>query len=243
MLTEAAASANWIQVLVPALVSVVGWIAVYGFNVRAQTRALRLQVVDRARLDVVSELRKYQHWLSALWYPVFSADSGASAFDHGKWERLQTQLSGALDEHRPSQAWQLRLEEYEILFPESRGVRIELGHRSREIVRLAVDASVCLGSMALARADSPNEVQRGLFSAASEAMTNQQALVEDLIVHLQNASLGPITGNRVPLRLPGDPNTERMELNSITKQLVIRRTSSHDPTVMAAFPGQDRKPE
>ena len=66
--------------------------------------------------------------------------------------------------------------------------------------------------------------QRGEALTIAEQLHNrlrdESALMEDLLVHIQNVTLGNIVGQTVPFRQPLDPNVPRIVANDGQLQIV-----------------------
>ena len=129
----------------------------------------------------------------------------AATLDRAFWLKQNRKGRQALFANPGSADLVLVLEEHELLFPETRHVRSQLGLFSS-------DRIISLYSTLLA--DLMSDDRR---DAAIEAMVarrgrnaDYQALLEDLRIHVQNRALSEITGHQVPQRQPRDPNVPIM---------------------------------
>lgn len=194
-----------ISALLPVAVTVGGWIATHVLSLRAQRRTLRMQVLDRARSEVTRELRAAQTWARR----VASATTAVDMLDRAG-ERGEILPASHLDERieqlkelRASQPldWAMRLEEYEILFPETAAVRRDLMERQRQL-HLLLWRCILLRTGVLARPEDGHVAAREAASSARD----QEALIQDLMIHLQNQALSEVMDREVPPRSPPAPN-------------------------------------
>jgi hypothetical protein len=190
----------------PLIVVVVGWVVTHFLSLRSQTTNLRLQVLDRARNDITKELRSAESWCSQL-IGILTAQSMLAETPElavrRDWKpaipKVVSLLEGAPYE------WISRLEDYEILFPETAAVRERLVGRQREIHGELSRFSSAF--MSLAYGERPDTPMAALFENAAKWIADvydQQALLGDLGVHLQNAALSKIVGRTIPARIPRD---------------------------------------
>ena len=124
------------------------------------------------------------------------------------WSSVAIELNALFYSERDgTRQWAASLEDYEILFPETRACRIELLDRQAEIQRYVFDFSVAFASALLVPPETRPSVRRNAitdFEKHKDLLLDQLALVEDLRIHLQNRSLGAITGAAVPDRRPAE---------------------------------------
>jgi hypothetical protein len=139
---------------------------------RLSWRLFLHKVTDDARRDLVSAIRAEQ-------------DRNSKA--HG--------LSLVLPSHQSSNLLTV-MEEYEMLFPETRRVRAQLGHRMNEIDRVYAPAFAAI-------------VDEGRRDAAIEQLQQRllchleySAVLEDLRRHYQDATLSEVNGRTIPPRTP-----------------------------------------
>lgn len=190
----------------PLIAVVIGWVATYALSLRAQTRNLRLQVLDRARNEITKALHTAESWFSEIIGTVTAQSMLAVAPEMAvgrDWKPTISKFVSLLE--RAPYEWIFRLEDYEILFPETAAVRERLVGRQREIQGALSRFSSAF--MTIAHGESPNIPMAELFEKAATWMADvydQQALLGDLAVHLQNAALSKITGRSVPARIPRD---------------------------------------
>lgn len=214
------------------VVAVCGWFANNLLAGRNQRDMLRLQVLDRARQEIVRELRAYQQWLNkALQALSFARELAAASLYGGEGEELKPatdELWELINHNGPAYSWVLRLEENEILFPETRALRLLLEERVLDQDKLTVRLYGELRHMSrpsqrnMSRVEFTDDVLR-----RAEPLREQALLIGDLIVTLQNLSLSRITGSHVPLRVPHNRRSLRIEADKIGT-LVIRQTGEFD---------------
>jgi len=193
-------------------IAVAGWIATHILTLRAQTRNLRLQVLDRARGEATEALRAGQSWFSNLATTVMLADAGLHLEQQGMTPDWNSHVQKVLVlQHSVPTAWIMRLEEYEILFPDAAPVRERLVGRQRTIMSKTSGFLSQLMPSAFGKG-SPASRQQTIAEALKwlPDVHDQASLMEDLIVHLQNCALQDITGRKVPARIPRDPNLPRI---------------------------------
>ena len=101
--------------------------------------------------------------------------------------------------------WVFVLEQYEVLFPETARCRIQLVHRSVRVRDglLTFFSDMLMDSARREEIITTAEPLRGELS-------DQSALLKDLLVHLQNATLGDVVGREAPFRQPPDPAVPRI---------------------------------
>lgn len=147
-------------------IAVAGWIATHILTLRAQTRNLRLQVLDRARGEATEALRAGQSWFSSLATTVILADVSLHLEQQGMTADWNSHVQKILIlQHSVPTAWIMRLEEYEILFPEAAPVRERLVGRQRTIMSKT--------------SEFLSQIMPSAFGKGSPA-SRQQAIVEAL---------------------------------------------------------------
>ena len=194
--------AFWATVVVTA----VGWLAAFRLGALAQRSNLQHQILDRARGEITPAIRDFQSILSSYVAAIASLQLAIRSDWHRHTDVIPSsvlRLEHIAREHTlPRLDWVLQLEEYEILFPETRDVRHQLVAKQSALFERV---SVLLNPIDFARTlKEKQEADRALAELASlhMAFLDQSALMEDMRVHLQNAALGRITGTAIPGRLP-----------------------------------------
>lgn len=203
------------------VVTAVGWFISARLSERAQTRLFQHNIINAARLDLTAQIREEQERIGQLLGLGFryggaliNRKSQAGALD-ANVERLfwidQSRAGHAIlyRQQRPGRTLTMLLEEYELLFPETKRVRHQLSRLSQEIVsRYAIwlhdlyDLSKCEATIVTLEGRLGTE--DGDYSA----------LLEDVRAHIQNSALSKITGRLVDLRKPQDPKLPIMIMQS-----------------------------
>ena len=185
------------------LLTAVGWYA----SARSQRRGFVNQVRNEARRELVIALRGQQSVLgrvgNVMLYLRVTHESGATAlWDDFKWLEQHKRYQDTFSDN--DSQWIFALEQYEVLFPETRECRHALVERS---IRLSNEVSQFFSAILY-------PASRATAVAQSKALWNdlgdQGALIEDLLVHIQNATLGAIVKHTVPFRVPLDPKLPRI---------------------------------
>ena len=87
--------------------------------------------------------------------------------------------------------------------------------------------------------ESKREASVAALEAIEDRSSDYNALLEDLRVHVQNASLAEITGRRVPERQPIDPNVPITRMRSDGQLEVVQRGI---PWPIRTWPPPDEDP-
>lgn len=168
------------EMIIAVFIAVAGWGITHYLNIKAQEKALLNQIKNDARLVIASSLRDYQKWLTALHYNFIKLNELGSYIP-------EIQFS------TDSMQWILVLEEYEILYPESRDVRIQLMQNHFNIKDL---------------------ISKSLKNSDLETLIlNQIDYIEYLRIYFQNVTLNKITGNMIPEPIPGEFSSPRIVLS------------------------------
>jgi hypothetical protein len=192
------------------LVAVVGWGVSHWLTLRAQRENFRNQLLDRARMEIARSLHTHQDWLGRIWTTLMLVHTNAVLESQGvptNWEHARELVRDLLGNHRAGSEWSTAMEEYESLFPETSRVRVALLQRGRTVLDILSKLSSDLMSATFPGAALPARQAVGFWAKEQQGfLLDQQSLLVDLSVHLQNASVGRITGAKVPLRKPTDPS-------------------------------------
>ena len=129
----------------------------------------------------------------------------AATLDRGFWLQQNEKGRRALYANPGSADLVLVLEEHELLFPETRHVRSQLGFFSSE--RIISLYSTLLSDL---MSDDRRDAAIDAMMARGNRNADYQALLEDLRIHVQNKALAEITEHRVAQRQPRDPNVPIM---------------------------------
>lgn len=191
------------EIVVAAVITVLGWLATYRLTVRANRRLFIDTIVNSARLEVTAAIRDYQKWLSsvnsrALVPPFFPTDNDRVAVEYRN--RVRTELSSLFFDNPSALLWSFRLEEYQILFPYTANARRALFERHSRLRSRLEELFQRYTAESAEPVQAPATENQDLL----ELIGDQIGLFEDLRVHLQNRTLAALTTSQVPLRVPRD---------------------------------------
>lgn len=224
--------------VIGALIIVVGWAATHVLTLRAQRKNFENQILDRARMEIVRALRAYEEWLGRLAVLVLTLESAFIGERVGvgpaDWRSAITQIRDLIDDRKVTTDWSIALEEYEILFPEVRDVRAQLLLRQREFFTFASEVSSTLTEIALFPGDlASREARVAKLKEKLSSLWEQQALLDDLRIHLQNVSLARIVDRRVSERMPTDPDVLRIIPGKGGMLVIVRHGDAPPPPGVA----------
>lgn len=229
--TLIASPAQWKEVLVfvPWALTGLGWFV----SQQAQRKLFVFQVKNTARAEIVKALRKQQGLIQSISGQVLTLklDRGAtgshtSAWNEAKWHEFfhaYQRATGAADS-----GWIFMLEEYEVLFPETAECRRQLVGRQLDLTERC--AAFFFNTLDPSRRPATYEQAEQLF----DALYDQVALLEDMIAHVQTATLGEVVGREVPIRQPIDPATPRVVMGR-NGQLTIQGDAPSSDRVAAVI--------
>lgn len=205
---------------IDAFIVVVGWIVAYLFNVRAQNKLFKNQVLNDARREIVAAIRDYEDWLGHVHVEILSHQLDLTMEGYGFPPNWQQKMF-AFRELAVSGKWipwLTRLEEHEILFPETHECRAQLMNRQETIREKITDP--------LMMTVSPEQWKSAMEKVKNDKniLFDQITLMEDLRNHIQNICLSSITGNKIPERKPLDPSYPRISLDPRGNLQVIEPT-------------------
>jgi len=205
-------AATWIA-LTGWFVTGIGWYV----SQRAQRRVFVYQARNAARAEIVTALRKQQHLLGKLSNLALTISTTHELGQLAGWG--QQQWLDVFNQFRDTfpltdSQWVFTLEHYEVLFPETAHCRRQMVQRN-----IALFQEVHEFFVALLR---PNTREAAMLQAQSlfQRLGDQTALLEDLLVHVQNATLGEVVGRRVAFRQPTDPTLPRVVIRAGLLEIV-----------------------
>ena len=201
---------NWLRSasswLVPSVLTILGWLAIYGFQLKSQRKAFLLQTREEAWRELHGAVLDYQKLLTA--------DLGSINFVNaflvnrpgpGPASAAAMSCARTWSETLPSDAstdWTFLMEHFEVLFPETAEVRLQLLNIER-LIREDLHAS-------RRQMFGPSHEQQTTVSVLAEALepalsrlpllSNQIAFLQDLLIHLQNRVFSNLTSYSVPPR-------------------------------------------
>lgn len=221
---QAMSSWSW---LVSAVLTIAGWFAIYRFQVSSQLKAFLLQTRKEAWRDIHSAVLQYQsavikdaNEIQRLYYPFWAANT--------KPQMLEKAIADAQEwATKPSSGSAAEvlflLENYETLFPETSLCRLQLANIDMNLrSRYSEDRQNLLRGLA-GESPSKSNCQAFLGDADSrrDLAFDQVALLQDLLIFLQNSVFASITKNVVPGRTPVGDNRVRLSLNKEDSKLHI----------------------
>lgn len=192
---------DWIlkyQAIIAVLIAVLGWLAQYFYSVKAQKKNLLNQINNEARKAITKDLKEYQDWLDQIG-PLIPQGNLIIEGVYSDWISFSKKILGVSNNSRLE--WIFTLEEYEILFPETRNVREELAVRHHKIFTCINDSF----KLALTTNEDDRKKAILIIEEQNDYVFDQIALIEDLKIYIQNITLNILTGNMVPARQPLDP--------------------------------------
>lgn len=207
---------NW-EIIVAVSIAVGGWIINHVLTIRAQNKSFRNQIINSARLDITKAIRDYEDWLLILKssvdgvrYEIIFQELGLTT----NWPEKIRNITNKLCIYKSGTNWICRLEEYELLFAVTRACVLQLINHHNKIQNI-IDILI---QGLCSEIDEPEALKlrkRALKNAENnlEFVYDQLALMEDLLIYLQNYSLGFITKKRIPEREPKDPSIPRLYID------------------------------
>ncbi len=222
-----------IGVAVSALVlTTVGWFVSARLTERVQTRLFRYNIINAARIDLVAQIREEQDWSGQV-------TQLANAYRLAKTLRdivpglrdsiaerifwLEQSSKGQtiiFRKQAPGRTLTMVLEELELLFPETRRIRYQLGHASLQTL---FQYSTWLTDL---QQDDRREATITAMEQRLGRNADYSALLEDLRIHIQNSALSEIMDRRIDLRKPRDQNVPLMIMKDDGLLDVVERGAS-----------------
>lgn len=212
-----------------------GWFVSARLSERAQRRMFLHGILNTARTEIVEVIRAGQDWSGrvsrigmtcrALQTTRFAGDPRRAdpIFENLFWAGyVKDDLHGTIFSTKFGPAdLTLILEEYELLFPETRRVRHQLGwFAQREIIEWYPPV--------VGKLPDPSKREDAIVALEERlGKTNDySALLEDLIRHVQNKVLSELTGETIPKREPLDPKVPLMVMAADGMLDIVERGSS-----------------
>ncbi len=192
--------------IIALIIAISGWIVTYIFTIKAQNKNFINQVINHARIEIIKVIRDYQDWLGTVQIAIHSSSYNVILQEQGlsvDWRQKRAQLTDTLFSDRKAVEWIFRLEEHEILFPNTAECRKELvdrQHQINEYLRLFVEKLPSGFGKPLDFDKRKRAIEKALKN--DKILFDQMALMEDLRVYLQNLCLSSFTGNKIPERKP-----------------------------------------
>ncbi len=205
--------------IIAATIAVVGLFCAYYFNNKVQEQRLKNDIMNTARQEITEALREYQTSLSEINKEISDLDF---LIDNDiDWQEKLVEYRRMF--HSVTTVWHQILEDYQILFPETKNVIIQLQNRDVEISNLLTEFH---HDLMLYTQENYNKVQvKAIIRKANitivDYILDQIYLMKDLRIYLQNRSLSPIIRNTVRERQLIDPSTPKIIMNIHTGLLEI----------------------
>lgn len=193
------------------IVTVVGWGVTTMWSFRNQRQLLVFQIRNEARLSLAETIREEQEWIgdiASLGRSMQTAkalrDLQSQYFQQKDWDfwyKHNTTAREKLYRHgAPGKTLIMVLEEYELLYPETRRFRFQLAHRRSQILE---EVGVLVMDLV---EDAKRDQAIAALIARSNGDMDYLAILEDLRCHVQNRSLSTLfDGKQIPPRVPLDP--------------------------------------
>jgi hypothetical protein len=182
----------------------VGWFVTYRLNVRTQRMVLVNSLTNEARLTLTDAIREFHEWCCDVHVQIACMEIDLTT-ESRRISRLHESRSQRLRQlcmERRQMTWLRRLEEYEPLFPRTANARIELLHMLGAATHFADNLATQLAQGVL-----PSQEDR---DACGKAFMDILSLTWDLLIYLQNESIGCITGSKIAERQPADSTSVRL---------------------------------
>lgn len=208
------AQVGWIVTLVVALL---GWLASAVISARERAKRHRLDVTEHARREVVPLIASYQDWIGELTTQLSSLEwlrttdqnhlfTAQQVFEN--WQHQTEALASTLARGREAVRMFGMLEDYEVVFPQTREVRMQLVGYHLELQGFAYRVhSRLLQSMSLDYLAGGKSLNLDWLDHVKEAETayyDMQAMMLDIRAGIQNAALSEVFNASVPEREPLD---------------------------------------
>ena len=185
-------------------ITVFGWYKTTRLQVDGQRELLRLKLLNEARYEIRQVLRQEDDRLGEC-----SVGLHVLRFSDPVTPKICAQVATTLRTaamHPGATNWLFVLEANAALFPELRVARIQLGQRQMKLHEEFRSYADLLLHAAL-------PLPRYLEAALEELwnnITDQSALLGDILIHVQNQALAPVSGYATPARQPPDDRVPRL---------------------------------
>jgi hypothetical protein len=179
------------------VVSIVGWFVVHWSTDRMQQRNLVNSLRNEARISITNAIHDYHECCVDIIVCATSASVDEILAQAGvvapHIRRSRSLRESCIDSR--THIWLRRLEEFECLFSETATARVELLYRNQHAL-----------AQMIGFADQYEQQQVSPPSSGMDAIVDEfwdlVSLTWDLLIHVQNRSIGEITGHTVPPRKP-----------------------------------------
>jgi hypothetical protein len=198
---------DWVKTNLVAVISVVGWLVTalsWMIAQRGQRRLFVHRIKNAARLEIVAAIRERQANVRAISASLLrlTQEHRLGGFAWAEWISHVQPLIGRTPDS--DLQWIHLLEQYEVLFPKSADCRRQLVDRHLSLVE---DLSrwwliVLSDGRGIECVHQAKELVGRLDT--------ETALLDDLLVYLQNSTLGDVVGLHLEFRSPKDSQAPRI---------------------------------
>ena len=197
--------------IIALVIVVTGWIVTHILSIRAQNRNFVNQVKNSARLEIIESIKKYQYWLADVEAALVSLGTKIVLQECNlqvDWLKTRCELIELFRTPSDASRWMYLLEAYEILFPKTREACSFLIEQQGNIDEFLNECFYKLG--AWADFDELKRIVEEIGRDSIEILGNQTALMQDLLVYLQNVCLSSFARYKIPERKPQDSSLPRL---------------------------------
>lgn len=188
------------EIIIGISIAVAGWLANHFLSIRAQNKSFMNQIINNARIELNESIKEYIKWLDDILKAFVNINMTVNPYFGRKRHELDdnysvvlTEFFKLLDRYFLHPPFINRLVEYETLFPQMKDARIYLNRQHNNLYihfRQTMDKY---------KAENiTSEKLRELTDAfKSELVSAQDIALNDLLICIQNITIGKITGNKL----------------------------------------------
>ena len=191
------------------IISITGWIVVHLLALRTQKLALINSMRNEARLEITRKIHEFHDCCNEIQSAssiAFMDDSLLAAGVDNPFRTRANRIRELCTDER-LHLWLRPLEEYELLFPETTNVRIQLLHRSNQV--LAERRSI-----ADRYENGATEPRTSELDAHASEIWDLVALTWDLLIYVQNKCIGDLVGKHIPPREVTSPELPKIAMGT-----------------------------
>lgn len=185
------------EIIIGIVIAVVGWIANHILSLRAQNKIFLNQIINNARNDIVTSIKEYLQWLDEIFKEITEIKASTTLnlhrtnFGRDYSDRLN-RIFMLFRKYFIRPPFLTRLDEYELLFPNLKNARAYLGRKHLDMYlhfkQLADEFET--------KPKSYQELKEFEKKYNAELAGAQWVVANDLLICVQNLTLGKITGNK-----------------------------------------------
>lgn len=193
------------------LITVLGWLVAFWLMTQQLKRDRRLGCLIEVRSELTTAFRAYEQWCADLLLLASRlrmshqlATSNAGQLFDWSADRMEwcKSANGLLHSDIRFLRWIERLEDYEIVLPETRQVRIELLKRNRVLSEQGTQLWNAVFN------GDPNWMN--IAKDLDQSVWDTGGLARDLMIFVQNRCLGEVFDTQVMQRQPLDPRVPQI---------------------------------